>query len=86
LLFNYIKNLIYHIDREFIESLKLQIEEDKKKFHFDPFFRHNLIYLLDVSNEFLIYLMHSNNSIIKAEYADHTEIFVFGRIKKMDNS
>ena len=65
---------IYHIDREFIESLKLQIEDDKKKFHFYPFFSHNFIYSLEVTNESLIYLTYNNNSIIKAEYANHTEI------------
>ena len=66
---------LYHIDREFIESLKLQIESDKKKFHFYPSFSHNFIYSLEVSNESLIYLTYNNNSIIKAEYANHTEIF-----------
>ena len=65
----------YHIDRKFIESLKLQIEKDKEKFHFYPFFIHIFIYSLEVSNESLIYLTYNNNSIIKAEYADHTEIF-----------
>ena len=68
-------NDFYHIDREFIESLKLKIEEDKAKFHFYPFFSHNFIYSLEVTNESLIYLTYNNNSIIKAEYADHTEIF-----------
>jgi len=65
----------YHIDRKFIESLKLQIEKDKEKFHFYPFFNHIFTYSLEVSNESLIYLTYNNNSIIKAEYADHTEIF-----------
>ena len=49
--------------------------EDKEKFHFYPFFSHNFIYLLEVTNEPLINLTYNNNSIIKAEYADHTEIF-----------
>lgn len=66
---------LYRIDREFIESLKLQIEDDKKKFHFYPSFSHNFIYSLEVTNESLIYLTYNNNSIIKAEYANHTEIF-----------
>jgi len=65
----------YHIDREFIESLKLQIKEDKEKFHLFPFHQHNFIYSLEVTNESLIYLTYNNNSIIKAEYADQTEIF-----------
>jgi len=65
----------YHIDREFIESLKLKIDGDKEKFHLFPFHQQNLIYSLEVSNESLIYLTYNNNSIIKAEYADHTEIF-----------
>ena len=64
-----------YIDRVFIESLKLQIDEDKKKFHFFPFHQLNFIYSLEVSNESLIYLTYNNNTIIKAEYADHTEIF-----------
>ena len=34
----------YHIDREFIESLKLRIEEDKKKIHLFPFHEQNFIY------------------------------------------
>ncbi|MHA2009668.1 MAG: hypothetical protein ACXABO_14395 [Promethearchaeota archaeon] len=70
---------LYHIDREFIESLKLKIEEDKVKFHFFPFFSRNLIYSLEVTNESLIYLTYNNNSFIKAEYANRTEIFAADR-------
>ena len=66
---------LYHIDREFIEYLKLQIESDKTKFHLFPFYSHNFIYSLEATNESLIYLTYNNNSIIKAEYANHTEIF-----------
>jgi len=65
----------YHIDREFIESLKLKIDKDKEKFHLAPSYHRNFIYSLEVSNESLIYLTYNNNSIIKAEYANQTEIF-----------
>ena len=65
----------YHIDRDFIESLKLKIENDQKKFHFNPFLGHILLYSLEATNESLIYLTYNNNSIIKADFADHTEIF-----------
>ena len=64
-----------YIDREFIESLKLKIDKDKEKFHLYPFHQYNFIYSLEVSNESLIYLTYNNNSIIKAEYANHTEMF-----------
>ena len=76
---------LYHIDREYLESLKLQIEEDKTKFHFYPFYSHNFIYSLETTNESLIYLTYNNNSIIKAEYANHTEIFT-ARIGRYDNN
>ena len=75
---------LYHFDREFIESLKLQIEDDNKIFHFYPSFSHNFIYSLEVTNESLIYLTYNNNSIIKAEYANHTEIFA-ARSSHYDN-
>ncbi len=65
----------YHIDRDLIESLKLKVEDDKEKFHFWPFYSHKLFYSLEATNESLIYLTYNNNSIIKAEYANHTEIF-----------
>ncbi len=39
-----------------------------------PFYRYNFIYSFEVTSEFLIYLTCNNNSIIKAEYGDHTEI------------
>jgi len=65
----------YHIDRVFLESLKIEIEEDKKKFQIFPSHKRYFIYSLEVSNESLIYLTYNNNSIIKAEHADHTEIF-----------
>ncbi|MFX1574866.1 MAG: hypothetical protein ACFFB0_19180 [Promethearchaeota archaeon] len=65
----------YHIDREFIESLKVQIDEDKKKFHLFPGYQDNFIYSLEATNKSLIYLTYNNNSIIKAEHANHTEIF-----------
>ncbi len=64
-----------YIDREFIESLKLQIDKDKDKFHIVPSYRRNFIYSFEVSGESLIYLTYNNNSIIKAEYANQTEIF-----------
>ena len=64
-----------YINKEFIESLKLKIDKDKEKFHLHPFYRHNFIYSFEVSNESLIYLTYNNNSIIKAEYANQTEIF-----------
>ncbi|MBA7544380.1 hypothetical protein ES705_36735 [subsurface metagenome] len=66
---------LYRIDREFIESLKLQIEDDKKRFHFYPSYSRSFVYSVEVTNESLIYLTYNNNSIIKAEYANHTEIF-----------
>ena len=34
---------------------------------------------MEVTNESLIYLTYNNNSIIKAEYANHTEIFAADR-------
>ncbi|HEC36825.1 MAG TPA: hypothetical protein ENI29_01225 [bacterium] len=64
-----------YIDREFIESLKLQIDKDKDKFHIAPSYRRNFIYSFEVSNESLIYLTYNNNSVIKAEYSNYTEIF-----------
>ncbi len=66
---------LYHIDREFLEFLKHQIDGDKKVFHFYPFYSRIFIYSMEVTNESLIYLTYSNNSIIKVEYANHTEIF-----------
>ncbi len=65
----------YHIDREFLESLTLRIDNDKKKFNIDPIYRNNFIYSLEVSNESLIYLTYNNNTVIKAEYSNLTEIF-----------
>jgi len=65
----------YHIDREFLESLKFKIDNDKKKFNVDPIYYNNFAYSLEVSNESLIYLTYNNNTVIKAEYANHTEIF-----------
>jgi len=79
------KVYVHHLDREFLESLKLQIEEDKTKFHFYPFYSHNFIYSLEATNESLIYLTYNNNSIINAEYANHTEIFT-ARSWHFDNS
>ena len=76
----------YHIDREFIESLKIQIKDDKKKFHFYPYFSHYFIYSLEVTNESLIYLTYNNDAIIKAEYANHTEIFTARSYPYEDNS
>ncbi|MBA7641906.1 hypothetical protein ES703_49592 [subsurface metagenome] len=47
---------LYRIDREFIESLKLQIEDDKKRFHFYPSYSRSFVYSVEVTNESLIYL------------------------------
>ncbi|KKL73415.1 hypothetical protein LCGC14_2075150 [marine sediment metagenome] len=75
----------YHIDRVFLESIKMEIEEDKKKFQIFPFHELYLIYSLEVSNESLIYLTYNNNSIIKAEHADHTDIFTARWVRWEDN-
>ena len=66
----------YHIDRDIVEALKSKIEDDKEKFHFSPLYRHILIYSLEATNESLIYLTYNNNSIIKVDYVNQTEIFV----------
>ncbi|KKL63618.1 hypothetical protein LCGC14_2173320 [marine sediment metagenome] len=76
----------YHIDRIFLESLRIKIEEDKKKFQIFPFHELNFIYSFEVTNESLIYLTYNNNSIIKAEYADHTEIFSVERSRYENGS
>jgi len=41
---------------------------------------YNFIYSVEVTNESLIYLTYNNNNIIKAEYANHTEIFAADRV------
>ena len=68
-------NYHHFIDREYIEFLKLKIEADKQKFHLFPAYQHNFIYSVEVTNESLIYLTYNNNTIIKVEYVNHTEIF-----------
>ncbi len=69
-----------YIDKDFIESLKLKIDEEKKKFHLYTGTQFNFIYSLEVTNESLIYLTYNNNNFIKAEYANHTEIFAVDRV------
>ncbi len=69
-----------YIDKEFIESLKLQIDKEKKKFHLYTGDHYSFIYSMEVTNESLIYLTYNNNNIIKAEYANHTEIFSVDRV------
>jgi len=64
-----------HIDREYLESLKLQIEEDKKEFHIFPFYAHNFNYSFKISSESLITLTYTNSSIIQAEYEEGKKIF-----------
>jgi hypothetical protein len=65
----------YHIDKEFIDSLKLKIESDQGKFHLYPFFGHNFMYSLEANLESIIYLTYNNDSIIKAEDANHIILF-----------
>jgi len=60
--YNLSRSVYYHIDRDFIDSLKLAINKDKEKFHFYPFFGHSFIYSLEVSNESLVFLTYNNNS------------------------
>ena len=69
-----------NIDREFIDSLQLKIDKEKKKFHLYPGDWYNLVYSVEVINESLIYLTYNNDNIIKAEYANHTEIFTADRV------
>jgi len=69
-----------YMDKDLIESLKLKIDKEKKKFHLYTGTQFNFIYSLEVTNESLIYLTYNNNNIIKAEYANHTEIFAVDRV------
>ena len=69
-----------YVDKDFKESLKLKIDEAKKKFHLYTGTQFNFIYSLEVTNESLIYLTYNNNNIIKAEYANRTEIFAANRV------
>jgi hypothetical protein len=64
-----------HIDREYINSLKQEIEEDKEKFHLWPFYKHYFNYSFEATNESLITLTYNNHSVIEAEYADGQKIF-----------
>ena len=74
------------IDREFIDSLQLKIDKEKKKFHLYPGDWYNLVYSVEVTNESLIYLTYNNNNIIKAEYANHTGIFTADRVWDYNNN
>jgi len=65
----------YHIDRQFIDSLIETIDQDKQKFHLYPFFRHNLNYTAEATEEPMISLRYNNNSIIRAQYSNNSEIF-----------
>lgn len=65
----------YHIESELLDSLKLKIKNDQGKFHVYTFYRHILIYSLEATQESLLYLTYNNVSIIRADYANHTEIF-----------
>ncbi|MFX1476553.1 MAG: hypothetical protein ACFFCI_00345 [Promethearchaeota archaeon] len=68
-----------NIDREFIESLQLKIDREKKKFHLFLSDHNYFTYTVEASIESLIYLTYNNNNIIKAEYANQTEIFTADR-------
>ena len=69
-----------NIDRDLIDSLKLKIDIEKEKFHLYPHDCYTLFYSVEVTNQSLIYLTYNNNNIIKAEYANHTEIFSAERV------
>lgn len=68
-----------NIDRKFVESLRLEIDREKKKFHLYPGDHYNFIYTVEITNESLIYLTYNNDNVIKAEYANYTEIFAAER-------
>lgn len=65
-----------HLDREYIESLKEQIEEDRKKFHVFMSYKHTFNYSFRAIYEFSIVLSYNNNSIIGAEYRNEEDIFI----------
>lgn len=65
----------YHIDKNFIDSLKTKITNDQMKFQMNPFYAHHFTYSLDASNESLLYFTYNNNSIIKLDDGTHTDIF-----------
>ncbi|MFX1477623.1 MAG: hypothetical protein ACFFCI_05795 [Promethearchaeota archaeon] len=65
----------YRIDKKFIDTFKIAIEEDKTKFHLNSFYSRSFLYSVEVTDESLVYLTYNNNSIIKAEYDNCSKIF-----------
>lgn len=65
----------YHIDRDLLETIKNNIEDDQGQFHLYPFYTHTLKYIIEVNQQTLLYFTYNNFSIIKAEYANYSEIF-----------
>ena len=65
----------YHIDKEFIDSLKIKITKDHLKFQMNPIYSHHFTYSLEATNESLLYFTYNNYSILKLEDENHKEIF-----------
>ena len=66
---------VHYIDNDFITNLKAQITYDREKFHIFPFYEHHFALSFEATNESLLYLSYNNDSIIKLEDQNHTEIF-----------
>lgn len=64
-----------YIDRDGINYIKNQINQDRQRFHW-TIHRHRLYYKLNATNESKLYFSYSNSTIFNATYENNKEIFV----------
>lgn len=65
-----------YIDREYIDFLKNEINQDRKRFHWWPGHYHHLMYTFNATEQSKLYFAYSNTKIYNATYENKEELFV----------
>jgi len=74
-----------YIDREYIDFLKNEINQDRKRFHWWTGHYHHLIYTFNATEQSRLYFAYNNTTIFNATYESKEEIFVVDSAWESDN-
>ena len=65
----------FYLNENFLNFLKQKINKDQMRIHILPLYERNFVYVFKATIENIIFLIHEGNTIKKAEFEDHSEIF-----------
>lgn len=65
-----------YINRDYINYIKDKINQDRKRFHWWPFYYHHFNYKFNATEQSKLYLSYSNTTLFNATYENKKDVFV----------